>query len=227
MSVKHSLLALLTQGPRYGYHLRAEFEERTGSTWPLNIGQVYTTLDRLERDGLVEDQGDDGAGHRFYAITEAGRAEADDWFSQPSRPSNPPRSELAIKLALAVTTPGVNVERVIQAQRSATLRSLQDFTRAKRSTGGDLGPADLAGLLVLESLIFTAEAEIRWLDHCEAAVLRAARSGHLPAVPAAPPAPASVPTSSRITVPTPSGASRHPASSQPSRTHSSDQQKDR
>ncbi|MGM7671041.1 PadR family transcriptional regulator [Microbacterium sp. A93] len=190
MSVKHSLLALLTQGPRYGYQLRAEFEERTGGTWPLNIGQVYTTLDRLERDGLVADQGDDGAGHRNYALTEAGRAEAGDWFVQPSRPQNPPRNELAIKLALAVTTPGVDVERLIQAQRSATLRALQDYTRAKRTAGGgaaaDSGPGsgpdtDLAGLLVLESLIFTAEAEIRWLDHCEAAVLRAARSGQRPA----------------------------------------------
>lgn len=181
MSVKHSLLALLTQGPRYGYQLRAEFEERTGGTWPLNIGQVYTTLDRLERDGLVADQGDDGAGHRNYALTEAGCAEAGDWFAQPSRPQNPPRNELAIKLALAVTTPGVDVERLIQAQRTATLRALQDYTRAKRAGGAGSGPGtDLAGLLVLESLIFTAEAEIRWLDHCEAAVLRAARAGQLP-----------------------------------------------
>ena len=186
MSVKHSLLALLTQGPRYGYQLRAEFEERTGSTWPLNIGQVYTTLDRLERDGLVEDLGDDGAGHRHYALTDAGRAEARGWFAQPARPQNPPRNELAIKLALAVTTPGVDVERLIQSQRTATLRALQDYTRAKR-VSGDPAPegtgADLAGLLVLESLVFAAEAEIRWLDHCEAAVLRAARTGQRPGAP--------------------------------------------
>jgi DNA-binding PadR family transcriptional regulator len=174
MSVKHSLLALLTQGPRYGYQLRAEFEERTGSTWPLNIGQVYTTLDRLERDGLVEDQGDDGAGHRIYAVTEAGRAEVAHWFAEPSRPANPPRNELAIKLAIAVTTPGVDVERVIQNQRAATLRDLQAYTQAKR--GGGEGQ-DLAGMLVLESLVFAAEAEVRWLDHCEAAVLRAVRAG--------------------------------------------------
>lgn len=175
MSVKHSLLALLTQGPRYGYQLRSEFEERTGATWPLNIGQVYTTLDRLERDGLVEDTGDDGEGHRVYAITDAGRTEVADWFTQPATPSTPPRNELAIKLAIAVTTPGVDVERVIQAQRSSTLRQLQDVTRAKRSVSEDATGTELAGLLVLESLIFTAESEIRWLDHCEAAVLRAAR----------------------------------------------------
>ena len=175
MSVKHSLLALLTQGPRYGYQLRSEFEERTGATWPLNIGQVYTTLDRLERDGLVEDTGDDGEGHRVYAITDAGRTEVADWFAQPATPSTPPRNELAIKLAIAVTTPGVDVERVIQAQRTSTLRQLQDVTRAKRSVSEDASGTELAGLLVLESLIFTAESEIRWLDHCEASVLRAAR----------------------------------------------------
>lgn len=180
MTVKHSLLALLTQGPQYGYQLRAEFEERTGATWPLNIGQVYTTLDRLERDGLVEDTGDDGEGHRVYAITEAGRTEVADWFAQPAIPSTPPRNELAIKLALAVTTPGVDVERIIQAQRSATLRQLQDFTRAKRAAPESPEGTDLAGQLVLESLIFAAESQIRWLDHCEAAVLRAARSGQRP-----------------------------------------------
>lgn len=175
MSVKHSLLALLTQGPRYGYQLRAEFEERTGSTWPLNIGQVYTTLDRLERDGLVEDTGDDGEGHRVYAITAAGQEEVAGWFAQPATTTTPPRNELAIKLALAVTTEGVNVEQVIQAQRASTLRQLQEHTRAKRAVSPDATGDDLAGLLVLESLIFTAEAEVRWLDHCEAAVMRAAR----------------------------------------------------
>ena len=83
MSIKHSLLALLAGSPRYGYQLRGEFEERTGSTWPLNIGQVYTTLDRLERDGLVEKEGDDGEGHVIYSITDAGRAEVMGWFAQP------------------------------------------------------------------------------------------------------------------------------------------------
>ncbi|MDH4147522.1 MAG: PadR family transcriptional regulator, partial [Acidimicrobiia bacterium] len=53
MSIRHGLLALLSEGPKYGAQLRTEFEERTGATWPLNVGQVYTTLSRLERDGLV------------------------------------------------------------------------------------------------------------------------------------------------------------------------------
>ncbi len=72
MSIRHSLLALLQDRPRYGYELRVEFEDRTGAAWPLNIGQVYTTLDRLERDGLVSKDGDDGGGHVVYSITGAG-----------------------------------------------------------------------------------------------------------------------------------------------------------
>ncbi len=173
MSIRQGLLALLEQGPMYGYQLRAEFETRTGATWPLNVGQVYTTLSRLERDGLVEPAGEDEDGHAVYRITDPGRAEVATWFSTPVSRTSPPRDELAIKLAMAVTVPGVDVRAVVQGQRSATLRALQDYTRLKsRATGP--APQDLAWLLVLDSLVFAAEAEVRWLDHCEARLARAA-----------------------------------------------------
>lgn len=170
MSVKHGLLALLEQGPRYGYQLRAEFEQRTGATWPLNVGQVYTTLTRLERDGFVAAGAADTEGRVVYAITEAGRAEVATWFTTPVARTQPPRDELAIKLALAVTVPGVDVGRVIQQQRTATMSALQDYGRLKRTADA----SDLAWTLVLDSLVFSAEAEIRWLDHCEARLRRAA-----------------------------------------------------
>lgn len=170
MSIRSGLLALLEQEPMYGYQLRAQFEARTGATWPLNIGQVYTTLGRLERDGMVAADGQDEAGHVYYAITGAGRAEVASWFATPVERSTPPRDELAIKLAIAVTVPGVDVQAVIQRQRTATVRALQDYTRLKQSDAA----ADLAWLLVLDSLVFSAEAEVRWLDHCEARVARAA-----------------------------------------------------
>jgi DNA-binding PadR family transcriptional regulator len=173
VSVRNALLALLEQGPRYGYQLRVEFEERTGGTWPLNVGQVYTTLARLERDGLVQGEGEDGNGHVVYAVTPAGRDEVAAWFSSPVPRTQPPREELAIKLALAVTVPGVDVGTVIQQQRSATMSALQDYTRLKRRASGD-NAHELAWGLVLDSLVFTAEAEIRWLDHCEARLRRAA-----------------------------------------------------
>ncbi len=182
MSVRNALLALLEQGPRYGYQLRAEFEHHTGGTWPLNVGQVYTTLARLERDGLVEGRGEDGEGHVVYAVTDAGRQEVTEWFTSPVARTQPPRDELAIKLALAVTVPGVDVGAVIQQQRSATMTALQDYTRLKRRAAdpdkgpgeGSDGSAELAWGLVLDSLVFNAEAEIRWLDHCEARLRRAA-----------------------------------------------------
>jgi DNA-binding PadR family transcriptional regulator len=179
VSVRNALLALLEQGPRYGYQLRAEFEHHTGGTWPLNVGQVYTTLARLERDGLVEGRGEDGEGHVVYVVTDAGRREVDEWFTSPVARTQPPRDELAIKLALAVTVPGVDVGAVIQQQRSATMTALQDYTRLKRQASagpaaGSDGSAELAWGLVLDSLVFGAEAEIRWLDHCEARLRRAA-----------------------------------------------------
>lgn len=184
MSVKQALLALLEQEPMYGYQLRAEFEQRTGSTWPLNVGQVYTTLTRLERDGLVEAAGDDGEGHAVYRLTDAGRAEVAAWFTTPVARTQPPRDELAIKLALAVTVPGVDVGRVIQQQRTATMGALQDYARLKRQAGapGSGQPTDLAWSLVLDSLVFAAEAEIRWLDHCEARLRRAALERRDPTV---------------------------------------------
>ncbi len=174
MSVRQGLLALLEQGPMYGYQLRAEFETRTGATWPLNVGQVYTTLARLERDGLVEPAGDDGDGHAVYRITDTGRTEVVTWFSTPVSRTSPPRDELAIKLAMAVTVPGVDVRAVVQGQRSATVRALQDYTRLKARAAEGSTPQDLAWLLVLDSLVFAAEAEVRWLDHCEARLARAA-----------------------------------------------------
>lgn len=177
MSVRQALLALLEQGPMYGYQLRAEFESRTGATWPLNVGQVYTTLARLERDGLVVAAGADEEGRPLYAATDAGRQTVATWFRSPVERSQPPRDELAIKLALAVTVPGVDVAAVIQRQRAASVAALQDYTRLKRQPGpGGDDPGGLAWGLVLESLIFTTEAEVRWLDHCEARVSRAARA---------------------------------------------------
>ena len=124
MSIRQGLLALLAQGPMYGYQLRTEFERRTGSTWPLNIGQVYTTLTRLERDELVARAGADDEGHVVYVITGSGRGEVETWWTTPVSRDQPPRDELAIKLAIAVTVPGVDVGAVIQQQRSATMRAL-------------------------------------------------------------------------------------------------------
>lgn len=171
MSVRNGLLALLAEQPMHGHQLRREFEARTGSTWPLNIGQVYTTVQRLMRDGLVESEGADGDVERFR-LTQAGRDAAAAWWLTPVERSTPTRDELAIKLALAVTSPGVDVQGIVQRQRTETMRALHDYTRLAAQAIDD---ADLAWSLVLDNLVFGAEAEMRWLDHVEARVVAAAR----------------------------------------------------
>ncbi|HEY7224777.1 MAG TPA: PadR family transcriptional regulator [Micromonosporaceae bacterium] len=171
MSVRYGLLALLERGARYGYQLRTEFERTTGGTWPLNIGQVYTTLARLERDGLVRALPENDGGQRPYEITADGRAELALWFASPIERGDRPRDELAIKLALALTTPGVDVHTVVQTQRSSAMRTLQELTRLKTASDDPQG-TELAWRLVLESMIFQAEAEVRWLDHCESSLTR-------------------------------------------------------
>ncbi|GAB2452676.1 PadR family transcriptional regulator [Xylanimonas ulmi] len=211
MSIRQGFLALLTEQPMGGYQLRQEFEARTGGTWPLNIGQAYTTLARLQRDGLVEPVPDDhapieaprppkgGPSAERYRLTDAGRAEATAWWGRPVERNAPARDELAIKLALAVTVQGVDVGSVVQRQRTETLRALRDYTRLKREAAAD-GPG-LAWSLVLDSLIFAAEAEVRWLDHVETSVLRAAHTRR-PAHETAPAEP--TPTNTAATTPAPS-----------------------
>jgi len=173
MSIKYGLLALLEREPMYGYQLRTEFERSTGATWPLNIGQVYTTLSRLHRDGLVAEPAEAGEadeqGKVVYQLTDDGRAELERWFATPVTQDTRPRDELAIKIALAVTTPGVDARAVVQAQRTATVRHLQELTRLKTRADED---ADTAWLLVLDSMLFRAEAEVRWLDHSETRLAR-------------------------------------------------------
>src|SRR4051812_29647063 len=103
MSVPHALLALLSEGPKYGLRLRQEFEAGTGEVWPLNVGQVYTTLQRLERDGLVEsDDSTEEGPQKRYRITDSGRGELAQWLRTPPDTGLPPRDELVIKVLVSL-----------------------------------------------------------------------------------------------------------------------------
>ncbi len=167
-------MALLAEGDGYGNQLRTSFEERTGGTWPLNIGQVYQTLDRLVRDGLVTtvEPGDGDLppqARTLYGLTPTGRAEVVRWFAEPVSRAPAPRDELSIKLALAMGLPGVDVTAVLDAQRAATMRTLQALTSLRhRHLAADPASARKPWMLVLERLVFDTEAELRWLDHCQA-----------------------------------------------------------
>ena len=184
MSVRHALLALLSEGPKYGLQLREEFEARTGEVWPLNVGQVYTTLQRLERDGLVEsdETGDEGP-QKGFRITGAGETELAVWLRTPPDLSSPPRDELVMKVLVATQVPGVDVSEVIQSHRRYLVQLMQQWTRIKE----DEAESDLNLALVVDAELFRLDAVVRWLDSADGRLKRAA------ADPPPPPAPASAP----------------------------------
>jgi len=164
MSVRHSLLALLSDQPAHGYGLKAEFERQTAGAWPLNVGQVYTTLARLQRDGLVTPAGGDGE-RQAWRITPAGRRELASWYAEPVAADPPPRDELALKVLLAVAAGDEDVEGLLQRQRATTMQRLQELTRLKAKADPE---TELAWLLLLDALVLKAEAEVRWLELCSA-----------------------------------------------------------
>jgi DNA-binding PadR family transcriptional regulator len=169
MSIREGLLALLAAGPKHGYQLKGEFEHVTAGVWPLNIGQVYTTLERLERDGLVAADHESTEQRRPYSITALGRDELIDWFSAAGG-DKPDRDPLIIKVLVALHTAGVNTTAVLDTQRSALLATLQEQRRAQRKALMHNEPSTVAALtsvLLFDALIARSESELRWLDLCE------------------------------------------------------------
>lgn len=165
MTVRNSLLAILAEHPAHGYGLKSTFEKSTAGTWPLNVGQVYTTLGRLERDGLVAPEPTGDEERQTWRITDAGRVALEGWFAEPVLDDPPARDELAIKVLLAVATEDVDVAGILQRQRVSTMERLQELTRHKHKADPD---EELPWLLLLDALILKAEAEAKWLDLCEA-----------------------------------------------------------
>jgi DNA-binding PadR family transcriptional regulator len=170
MSVRHALLALLSEGPKYGLQLRQEFEARTGEVWPLNVGQVYTTLQRLERDGLVESEGEELEGpQKGFHITVEGESELAEWLRTPPDFSSPPRDELVIKVLVAIRMPGVDVREVIQIHRRYLVELMQQWTHLKE----DESRFDLGFALVVDAELFRLDSVIRWLDTADGRLKRA------------------------------------------------------
>lgn len=164
MGVREGLLALLHAGPSHGYQLRGDLEQAVGGLWSVNVGQVYTTLQRLERDELVSQAGSaDADGRVRYALTDAGRAEVVGWLVEPQPRRDDVRDELVLKVLLARRSGLLDPQAVIDAQRTATMRALQGFTR-RRTT---LASADLEQVLALDRLALRARAELDWLDLVE------------------------------------------------------------
>jgi DNA-binding PadR family transcriptional regulator len=170
MAMRYGLLSLLVDAPTHGYELKTGLERATGGSWSINIGQVYSTLSRLERDGLVLAETEVGD-RRDYRITAQGREALEAWFQAPTVPDASQRDELTAKVLLAIASRDVDVRDLLQRQRTAIVSILQAYTRRKAAARED----DVAMLMMLDALIFRAEAEVRWLDACEARLTRRAQ----------------------------------------------------
>jgi DNA-binding PadR family transcriptional regulator len=178
VSVPHALLALLSDGSKYGLRLQSEFELRTGQVWPLNVGQVYTTLQRLERDGLVESDGEGERSRKRYRITSAGERDLADWLRTPPELVPPPRDELVIKVLVALQIPGIDIGEILQVHRRHVIEVMQRYTQIKAEADED----DVPLALVADAELFRLEGIVRWLDAADV------RLKQLPSPTPAPPA---------------------------------------
>ncbi|MDT0320986.1 PadR family transcriptional regulator [Streptomyces millisiae] len=159
MSISHTLLGLLEAGPRHGYDLKRAFDAHFGQDRPLHYGQVYSTMSRLLKHGLVEVEGiepGDGPERKRYAITDAGVTDVESWLTSPEKPEPYLHSVLYTKVVLALLT-GRDAAVLLDTQRAEHLRLMRELTR--RKTGGDL-----ADQLICDHALFHLEADLRWLE---------------------------------------------------------------
>ncbi len=159
--IRQALLTLLAGQAKYGYQLKSEFEAATGTAWILNIGQVYNTLGRMERDGVVQGLGQDSEGRTRYEITAEGRLELQHWLSQSVERSTSTRDEVTMKVLMTAATGVADPADTIAVQRAAAMQLLQQATAARVAAGS------VADRLHLERLIAVTNAELRWLDIAE------------------------------------------------------------
>src|SRR3954466_1466416 len=159
------LLALLANGPAHGYELKLAMEQRFGSVLPpLNAGQIYTTLSRLERDRLVDDDAVAQNGRpnkRVYRLTQEGHAELERWVAD-STPATRLKDDFFIKLVLARSAGIADPLELIDRQRSAYLQALRGPGHVPREAHGDKTAAVPNGGAALH-----LEADLKWLDLCE------------------------------------------------------------
>jgi DNA-binding PadR family transcriptional regulator len=166
VSLKYGILGLLAEQPLHGYEVKSRFEELLGGTWEVNIGQVYATFQRLERDDLIEAVGERGdRGKLAYRLTEAGRQNFEEWLETPEVESQPMREDVYVKLLLGNRLGNGSLERLLSRQRSVHVDRLKDLTeledRARRENQRGV-------VLILRGAILHAEAELQWLDQCSA-----------------------------------------------------------
>lgn len=168
MGIKQAILGLLADGPVHGYDLKAEFEDQLVPTTKLNFGQVYTTLDRMKRDGLVGQEvisQTERPDKKVYALTNAGRKELEEWLTGPTTLDLDLRNETFLKLMVARRVDWADPKRVLAVERRACLARLHEMTQARTKAERDSAPVQT--MLLLELALLRLEAFAKWLERCE------------------------------------------------------------
>jgi DNA-binding PadR family transcriptional regulator len=183
VSVRHALLALLSEGPKHGPQLREEFEARAGEVRPLNLSQLYATLGRLERDGLVESGDSEAAGlHKEFRITAGGGGELAAWLHMPPHLASAPHGQMVAKVLAALRVPGTDVHEIVQVHRRFLMELMQRWTRIKQEKAGN----DLDLGLRIDAELFRLDSVVRWLDAADGHLMNAVAGPHRPAPPILP-----------------------------------------
>ncbi|MFE3737597.1 PadR family transcriptional regulator [Streptomyces sp. NPDC059134] len=159
MSIGHTLLGLLKSGPRHGYDLKRAFDDQFGQDRPLHYGQVYSTMSRLLKNGLVAVDGVESGGgpeRKRYAITDAGVTDVEQWLDRPESPQPYLQSTLYTKVVIALLT-GRSAQSLLDTQRAEHLRMMRELTARKRD-------GDFADQLICDHALFHLEADLRWLE---------------------------------------------------------------
>jgi DNA-binding PadR family transcriptional regulator len=164
MSLKFGILGLLAEEPLHAYSVKARFEDLLGGSWEVNIGQVYTTLQRLERDGLVEPAAVRGDRGRLpYRLTATGGKALEAWLAEPESEPQQLRAEIYVKLLLAIRGPRSGLAALLARQRRAYLQRLKDLATLERAARAE-GRDDL--VLLYKGAILHTEADLAWVDVC-------------------------------------------------------------
>jgi DNA-binding PadR family transcriptional regulator len=162
VSLKYGILGLIGEEPLHGYEVKSRFEAMLGGTWEVNIGQIYSTFQRLERDGLVEAVGARGdRGKLVYRLTDAGRASLSEWLVTPESEPQQLRDSIYLKLLLGSRLANGSMDRLLAGQRSVYLQRLKDLAelekRAREEDRMDV-------VLMLRGALLHTQADLEWLD---------------------------------------------------------------
>jgi DNA-binding PadR family transcriptional regulator len=168
MSIRNALLGLLAQQPRHGYELHAAFEAMVGGkqNWDMKPAQVYTTLSRLEKGGLISPKAieqDGGPEKVIYEVTTRGLEELDQWLSEPVKAAHQ-RDEFYVKLMLCLTIENGHPHQIIYTQRASLYQELHALTNQRAKADPE---SELAHILLMDQAIMRVEADLRWLDMVE------------------------------------------------------------